>query len=127
MHRSNLPDGNQRASTFSPPNLGLEKSSSPKKISGRKEQQNSSRDCIVKISFPLPRGEELQSVFNKFDANGDGKISPLELAHVMRLRGTDVLILASKRQYKLTNMSHVLHYRLRLTNTLLSRCTKSLF
>ncbi|GLJ55078.1 hypothetical protein SUGI_1182210 [Cryptomeria japonica] len=65
------------------------KSSSPKKMSGRKERQNSSKDCIVRIPCPLPSSEELQNVFNKFDANSDGKISPSELGHVMRSLGHD--------------------------------------
>ncbi|GLJ55085.1 hypothetical protein SUGI_1182290 [Cryptomeria japonica] len=65
------------------------KSSSPKKTSGRKEGQNSSGDCIVRIPCQLPSSEELQNVFNKFDANGDGKISPSELGHVMRSLGHD--------------------------------------
>ncbi|GLJ55077.1 hypothetical protein SUGI_1182200 [Cryptomeria japonica] len=67
------------------------KSSSPKKMSGRKEGQNSSRDCNVRIPCPLPSVEELQNVFNKFDANGDGKISPSELGHVMRSLGHDAM------------------------------------
>lgn len=58
-------------------------------MSGREERENSSRDRIVRIDCPLPSGEELQNVFNKFDANGDGKISSSELGHVMRSLGND--------------------------------------
>jgi len=43
----------------------------------------------VSISCPLPNGEELQTVFNKFDGDGDGKISPSELGHVIRSLGKD--------------------------------------
>ncbi|GLJ55087.1 hypothetical protein SUGI_1182310 [Cryptomeria japonica] len=38
---------------------------------------------------PLPSTAELENVFNKFDANGDGKISVSELGDVMRSLGND--------------------------------------
>eukprot|EP01018_Ginkgo_biloba_P011923 Gb_37767 [translate_table: standard] len=43
--------------------------------------------CFRKSVSPLPTAEELEIVFNKFDANGDGKISWSELGGVMRSLG----------------------------------------
>uniref|UniRef100_A0A0C9QWJ3 TSA: Wollemia nobilis Ref_Wollemi_Transcript_4143_1211 transcribed RNA sequence n=1 Tax=Wollemia nobilis TaxID=56998 RepID=A0A0C9QWJ3_9CONI len=37
----------------------------------------------------LPSAAELESVFNKFDANGDGKISSSELGDILRSLGND--------------------------------------
>ncbi|KAH9317809.1 hypothetical protein KI387_019578, partial [Taxus chinensis] len=41
------------------------------------------------MNCPLPSATEIEIVFNKFDANGDGKISPSEMCHVMRSLGHD--------------------------------------
>lgn len=66
---------------------------SSKKASFRSRNRNSSKRGFLsgggRRNFPLPSAAELEVVFKKFDGNGDGKISLLELRDVMRSLGHD--------------------------------------
>merc|ERR1712183_1156872 len=42
-----------------------------------------------KFSVCLENMDEVERVFNRFDANGDGKISSTELANVLRALGSE--------------------------------------
>lgn len=73
-------------------------SPSRKKTSFLSRNRNSSRKRFVfggsgkargSQNFPLPSAAELETVFKKFDTNGDGKISLSELRELMRLLGHD--------------------------------------
>lgn len=90
--KSSATGGSRRPTNESPPSLRPRKTSTSLKI----DESDSDKDRMERVSpsrspSPLPTIEgELQLAFQKFDANGDGKICWSELGMLMTSLGTPV-------------------------------------